>query len=380
MRRQGKPLRVLVVGGGVAAAELLLSLRALAEDRVEIELVAPSARLPFRPAATTTALDGRSVPEYDLRQIASDAGARFRLDSVEAVAPRAHRARLASGTAAGYDVLVLAVGARARVGVPGALTFRDHRDSPRVAALMNGLGPYSNRLVFVAPTGVSWTLPLYELALFAAGELTRRDEQTEIVVLTPENAPLEVFGPGASRHVASLLRERSIRKVGGSAQYVARGRVVLSTGEALSADAVVAVPRLVGRRIAGVPADWNGFVRTDPHGRVAELEDVYAAGDVTAFPVKQGGIATQQADVIAAVLARRAGAAVEPPSGRSVLRARLLGTDLPCFLRSELDELGRPLPTAAGAAVSEEAEWWPPAKLFGRHLTPWMATRGLLPV
>jgi len=214
MRRQGKPLRVLVVGGGVAAAELLLSLRALAEDRVEIELVAPSARLPFRPAATTTALDGRSVPEYDLRQIASDAGARFRLDSVEAVAPRAHRARLASGTAAGYDALVLAVGARARVGVPGALTFRDHRDSPRVAALMNGLGPHSNRLVFVAPTGVSWTLPLYELALFAAGELTRRDEQTEIVVLTPENAPLEVFGPGASRHVAALLRERSIRKVG----------------------------------------------------------------------------------------------------------------------------------------------------------------------
>ena len=377
---QVEPLRVLVVGGGVAAAELLLSLRALAEDRVEIELVAPSTRLPFRPAATSTAFDGRGVPEYDLRQIASDAGARFRRDSVEAVAPGAHRVRLASGTSASYDALVLAVGARARAGVPGALTFRDHRDSPRVAALMEGLGTSSNRLVLVAPTGVSWTLPLYELALLAAGELARRDQPAEIVVLTPESAPLEVFGPGASRHVTELLYQQSIRRVAGSAQYVARGRVMLATGEALSADAVVAVPQLVGRRIAGIPADWNGFVRTDRHGRVTELEDVFAAGDVTWFPVKQGGLATQQADVIAAVLARRAGAAVEPPSGRSVLRARLLGTELPCFLRTELDELGRPLPDAAGPAVSDEAEWWPAAKLFGRHLSPWMATRGLLPV
>ena len=88
---------MLVAGGGVAAAELLLALRSLAEDRVELELVAPSARLPFRPAATATALDGGGVPEYDLQAIASDTGARFRRDTVEAVAPDAHRVRLALG-------------------------------------------------------------------------------------------------------------------------------------------------------------------------------------------------------------------------------------------------------------------------------------------
>jgi sulfide:quinone oxidoreductase len=154
--------------------------------------------------------------------------------------------------------------------------------------------------------------------------------------------------------------------------------VVLATGEALAADAVVSVPRLVGRRIAGVPADWNGFVRTDHRGRVAELEDVFAAGDVTWFPVKQGGLATQQADVVAAVLAARAGARVELPSGRSVLRARLLGVEPPCYLQAELDAAGRPLPSEDAPAVSEEADWWPASKLFGRHLTPWMATRGLL--
>ena len=127
-----------------------------------------------------------------------------------------------------------------------------------------------------------------------------------------------------------------------------------------------------------MPADWNGFVRTDRRGRVAELEDVFAAGDVTSFPVKQGGLATQQADVIAAVLAARAGARVELPSGRSVLRARLLGAEPPCYLQAELDAAGRPLPSGDVPAVSDEADWWPASKLFGRHLTPWMATRGLL--
>ena len=379
MGRQNEPLHVLVAGGGVAAAELLLAVRSLADERVELELVAPSAQLPFRPASTATALDGGGVAEYDLQAIASDTGARFRRDTVEAVARDAHRVRLASGTSASYDALVLAVGARARVGVPGAVMFRDQRDSRRLAALIDGLGTAAApRVVFAAPTGVSWTLPLYELALLASSELARRDLLAEIVVITPEDAPLEVFGRSVSRHVASLLSDRAVRRLRGSAQHVARGRVILGTGEALAADAVVSVPRLVGRRISGVPADWNGFVRTDRHGRVAELEDVFAAGDVTSFPVKQGGLATQQADVVAAVLAARAGGRVELPSGRSILRARLLGAEPPCYLQAELDAAGRPLPSEDVPAVSDEADWWPASKLFGRHLTPWMATRGLL--
>ena len=51
---------------------------------------------------------------------------------------------------------------------------------------------------------------------------------------------------------------------------------------------------------------------TDVHGRVIGAPDVYAAGDVTAFAVKQGGIACQQADAAAEHIAARAGADVEP--------------------------------------------------------------------
>ena len=379
MTSREHPLRVLVAGGGIAAAELVLALRSLAEDRVEIEVVAPSAEMPFRPAATATPFGTSRVQVFDLQAIASDAGAELRQDTVEAVASRARRVRLASGASATYDALVLAVGARARAGVPGAITFRDQRDGHLVTALIEELeATGARRVVFAAPTGVSWTLPLYELALLTSAELDRRGLATEVVVLTSEASPLEVFGPPVSRFVSSMLSERGIRKLHGSAQSVARGRVTLGSGESLRADGVVAVPRLVGRRLSGVPADWNGFVQTDRHGRVVELEDVFAAGDITQFPVKQGGLATQQADVVAAVLAARAGADAEAPPARSVLRARLFGAAQPCYLRAELDAAGRPVPSTDAPAVSDEADWWPAAKLFGRHLSPWMAARGLI--
>jgi sulfide:quinone oxidoreductase len=196
----------------------------------------------------------------------------------------------------------------------------------------------------------------------------------ETTLITAEATPLQAFGPGVSEHIGSLLADRGIRRVRGVAHSVGRGRLTLTSGEAVQADHVVAVPRLVGRRVTGVPADWNGFVATDQHGRVCDVPDVFATGDMTQFRVKQGGLATQQADVVAAVLAARAGADVEIPPVRHVLRTRLLVPDGPLYLRAELDGNGRPLPATEGPQISEEALWWPPVKLFGRYLSPWMAS------
>ena len=81
---------------------------------------------------------------------------------------------------------------------------------------------------------------------------------------------------------------------------------------------MISLPRLEGRRIGGIPHDADGFVAVDEHGGWSGWSGVYAAGDVTAFPVKQGGIATQQADAVAEAIAAAAGAAIEPrPSTRS---------------------------------------------------------------
>jgi sulfide:quinone oxidoreductase len=368
------PLRVAVVGGGFAAAELLLALNSLAGDRVAAELITPSAKLPFRPAAPGVPFESAQLAVYDLAALAEDAGASLRSDAVEAVAPRIRRLRLSSGSAVEYDALVLATGARARGAVPGAVTFRDHRDSHLITAVIDDLAERGGtRVVFAAPSGVSWTLPLYELALLTAAEIERRDLGAETMMITPEAAPLQVFGREVSRHVESVLEDHGVRRLHGVAHNVGRGHLTMTSGERVGADHVVAVPRLVGRRLTGVPADWNGFVATDPHGRVHDLPDVFAAGDMTQFPVKQGGLATQQADVIAAVLASRAGADVEVPPARHVLRTHLLMPGGPLYLRVELDHAGRPLASDGEAQLSADPLWWPAAKLFGRHLSPWMA-------
>ena len=51
------------------------------------------------------------------------------------------------------------------------------------------------------------------------------------------------------------------------------------------------------------------------------MPDIFAAGDATDQPVKQGGLATQQADAAAELIAAEAGARVTPQPFRRVLRA-----------------------------------------------------------
>jgi sulfide:quinone oxidoreductase len=85
---------------------------------------------------------------------------------------------------------------------------------------------------------------------------------------------------------------------------------------------------------------------------------------MTQFPLKQGGIASQQADAAAAAIAARSGAPVEPTPFRPVLRGLLLTGMAPRYLRAEAG-------TRPGLDI--EPLWWPPAKIVGRYLTPFLA-------
>jgi sulfide:quinone oxidoreductase len=145
------------------------------------------------------------------------------------------------------------------------------------------------------------------------------------------------------------------------------GALRVTPGEAIEADRVIALPRLEGPRLAGLPCDAGGFLPTDEYCRVGSEPDVYAAGDATQFPLKQGGIAAQQADVAAADIASRAGSTVEATPFKPVLRGLLLTGMAARFLRAE--------PGTAVSSIDTEALWWPPAKIVGRYLAPFLASK-----
>jgi sulfide:quinone oxidoreductase len=360
-------LRVVVAGGGVAGLETLLALRELAGDLVEIELVAPESHFYYRPLAVAEPFGAGVVQRFELDDLARAAGASHEPGELAAVNPRAHLIRLVHGLELDYGALVLACGARPHEAVPGALTFRGPADADRFQRLLAEVEGGLRRIAFAVPSGPVWPLPLYELALLTSATLRERGIETQLVLATVEHEPLEVFGRTVSEAIARLLEERGIvLRTGVSPTEATASGLELERGNPIEADRVVALPRLTGPQIEGIPHNQAGFVPTDQEGRVSGLEDVYAAGDISAFPLKQGGLAAQAADAIAARIAAQAGAHVVPEPFHPILRAVLFTGGAPLFLRTDL------YPRAASTA-SEEPLWSPPSKIFGRWLSPFLA-------
>jgi sulfide:quinone oxidoreductase len=351
--------------------------RALAGDLVDLELLAPEPEFWYRPLAVAEPFDAGRARHFELADFAETASAAFTLGRLASVDADANVARTGHGAEIAYDALGIACGALPRPALAGALTFRGPADSDAFRRLISEAEGGSIRsIAFAVPAAATWPLPLYELALLTATHLERHAREVELALVTPEPAPLSLFGEAASDAVRALLSEHGIRLHTGCypVRYEA-GRLELVPEATLLADRVVALPRLEASRILGIPQDGDGFIGTDLSGRVRGLRNVYAAGDITQFPIKQGGIAAQQADAVAEAIAAKAGAAVEPHRFTPVLRGLLLTGGVPRYLRSELHG-----GTGDTSTVSGEALWWPPAKIVGRYLAPALAGHGGLEI
>ena len=357
----------------MAALEALIALRALAEDRVAIEMITPQADWAYRPLAVAEPFGLGTVTSYDLVQIARDHGAALHLAGVQSVDTDSRRLYTWDGRELPYEILLMAIGAHPEVAIPGSVTVRGPGYTNRFRTVLRDLDERRLRnVVFVVPAGASWPLPLYELALMTAAHAAERGlRRYRISIVTPEQEPLQLFGAAASTALRGLLKERNIDFHG--AQYAAElqgDELVLVPGPNLPAERVVSLPRLEGPFFPGLAHDPNGFIVTDLHGLVEGELDVYAAGDATNSPIKQGGVATQQADAVAEAIAARVGAPVEARPFRPVLRGLLLTGAEPRFMRAELSGGGDQPPLA-----STQALWWPPSKIAGRWLAPYLAQR-----
>jgi sulfide:quinone oxidoreductase len=348
----------------------MVALRRLAGELVDVELLSPDTDFFYRPLSVAEPFGLGTVLRFDLASLARGCGARHSLGALAGVEAGARRVRTSRNVAFDYDALLIAVGARPREALPGALTFRGEADVRLVTGLLDDLDRGRvGRVVFALPGGATWPLPLYELALLTAEHLERTGRSdAELTVVTPEEAPLAVLGSEASEAVAARLHERGIALVTGVyPDAFAGGELQVVPGAPVPADVVVALPRLRGVPLAGVPQDDEYFVHVDALCRVPGLDDVYAAGDVTTFPVKQGGLAAQQADAAAETIAAAAGAGVAPRPFDPVLRGLVLGNS-PLFLRAELGG-GR----GEKSSAADEALWWPAGKIAARYLSPYLA-------
>jgi len=360
---------VLIAGGGVAALEAALALQALAPDPFDVELLGPEPRFWYRPMSVAEPFGLGEARHYELSSLAAEAGAHFTLGELQGVDVAAHEARTSVGAIA-YDVLLVAIGASAVAAVPGAETFRGPADTDTIRGILaEVVGGHVHRIAFVVPSGATWALPAYELALMTASHVRAHDvEGVELVLVTPEEEPLQLFGRAGSDAVQRLLEEHEIEVVTlATASEFSYGALSLSPEGRIPCDRVIALPRLRGPRLDGLPQTLDGFLPVDGHGSVVGLEDVYAAGDITSFPVKQGGIATQLADAASQSIAARLGADLVPQPFRPVLRGMLLTGSTPRYLRRELGA------SAESALAGPELLWWPPAKIVGRYLSPFLA-------
>ena len=370
MSRSPERCRVLIAGAGVAGIEALLALKELAADRVELTLLAPTDRFVYRPLLVAEPFGIGTATSVDLKPLFAEAGAEHVHDSLASVEPHDRVVTTESGAKLSYDALLIAVGAHPVASVRGALTFGGADERARFGALLGELGHRAvQRLAVVVPAAATWSIAAYELALLTARERDlRRLAGVELFVATHEAAPLELLGAAATRLIAARLEEAGISlRAASAAESFEHGELRFAEGEPLRVDRAIALPALEVPALPGLPQRDHGFVITDVQMHVAGLERVWAAGDVTSFPIKQGGLAAQQADVAARSIAAHAGAHIPLQTFKPMLRAALITGETPEYMRSTTAR------DADGEAATGRALWWPPLKLAGRYLAPYLA-------
>lgn len=359
-------LRVVIAGGGIAGAEALLALHDLAGERVELTLITPSADLAYRPLAVAEPFGLGHVKRYPLDELVHEVDGRRIEGSLVEVDVSRREVVLEDGRRVAFDALLVAVGARAVAGVEFATTWWPEGDPELYGGLLRDVEEgYVHRILFAVPSGAVWPLHIYELALMTARDGAAMGMQPEITVVTPEAVPLALFGTTAAKALSDELRSVGIRLETATLARVEAGApysVVLQPSvRRVVVDRVIAIPEVVGPALKGLPHDDRGFIPIEADGRVRGSERVWAAGDGIAYPVKYGGLATQQADVAAIGIARLAGAEVADVPRHLVLRGMLMTGARP-----------RALGKAEAPRVPSSPLWEPEGKVHGRYLSPYL--------
>ncbi|MFZ1927343.1 MAG: FAD-dependent oxidoreductase [Solirubrobacteraceae bacterium] len=366
-------LRVVVVGGGVAALETALALADLGRDLTDVTVIAPNTEFVYRPMVVREPFAHGAARRYPLVPIVHDAGARLLPGELGWIDPVGRTIHTKADESIEYDALVLALGASISKRYEHALTIDDRDLDEAMHGLIQDVeGDFIHKLAFVAPGRMAWPLPLYELALMTAGRAYDMSIDLETTIVTPEDGPLAIFGASASSSIAELLARASIETITSAYAEVPNAReVVVNPGDRhREVDRVIALPELFGPEVRGIPLGDHGFIRVDPYCRVPDVERVYAAGDATDFPIKHGGVGSQQADVAAQSIAALAGASVMPQRVNPTIHGMLLTNGKPQYLTAHITG-GH----GFSSEITDTPTWSPPSKIAAKYLAPYLQER-----
>jgi sulfide:quinone oxidoreductase len=362
VRTAPRRLRLVVAGAGVAGLEALVALHTLAPGRIAATLVDPGQAFRLRALDIGEPFGLRRARRYPVAELAHDLGADLVRERIRRVDGGDRAVTLHSGRRIGYDVLLVATGARPYPAMSEGVLF-DPRHGPHVLATL-AAHPQGHTAV-VVPAGVGWALPAYELALLLSAQ-----PGADVTLVTAERTPLEAFGEPGARLAREELEVAGVALVCGvRAVATSPTRLGFEGGDGLDVARIVHLPTHVGPGIPGVPCDATGFVVAGPDGSVPGMAGVFAAGDGTAAATKHGGLAAQQGERAALAIAALAGVEVDRTPPQPALRGVLRTPRGPRYLQA-------PVAGAEGSAeVSRHPLWWPPTKVASAWLTPWLTSR-----
>ncbi|MFE5700312.1 NAD(P)/FAD-dependent oxidoreductase [Rhodococcus koreensis] len=306
--------RLLIVGGSYAASEIASHARENGYSE-EIVIVSEESELPYhRPPLSKAYLKGSSEEDIPLKAASLYSANDIDLElgvKVVGLEPGANKAVLSNGTHIAFDVLALAVGARARrltcagANLGNVYYLRSISD----ARLLRDAAADAENVVVI---GAGF------IGLEIASVLVQQKKQ--VTVIEAENRPLaRVVAPKMSQFFSTAHAERGVKlSTSRTVQSLVGERgvvrqVALDDGTLIDADIVIvgigSVPNVELSRQLGLVGK-NGIV-VDSRSRTSQ-ENVFAAGDCASYcgPYNSNGIrlesvqnAIDQSRVAGAVIA-----------------------------------------------------------------------------
>jgi len=302
-------VHVVILGGSFAGLEAAKELRRVLPS-AQVTVIDRSDRFLFRPSLPWVVFGYRRLHEITvpLAPLLHRHGVRFVRADIEAIDPIRQEVAGKDGRWH-YDVLLIALGATSPPDDPPYLARHGYRAlwADDGLAMKRAIDSFSGGpvvIVFCANSPLA--CPIYELMFHLDRALRRRGlrDRSSITVISYEEKPFAAGGDGASRIVAGWMRRRGIHfRAASYVRDAGPDYVELSTGERLPAALLLYMPGAQGPAVVRqVPelTDGEGFVLVDRSLQTDVHANMFAAGDIVAFPgVKNGRMAEIQGTVAA---------------------------------------------------------------------------------